>query len=116
MNKGDTVRYISMQDRNILFGTLGTVVSVDEEYEIAKVKFDGIYHDNMYEPKDVWECCLSELFFVEKAPESSEKPSDQPTLTIPLVSGIESFTGQFEDSQGNVYSVSVEKLPLMRQK
>lgn len=116
MNKGDEVRYISLQDRNIPYGTMGTVVSVDEELDMVKVQFDGIHHDNIYEPTNVWECCFSELILLKKASKSSEKPSDNLTLTIPLVEGADYLRGQFEDSEGNVYSVHVEKLPLMRKK
>lgn len=114
MNVGDIVRFSDTNDVNIPYKAIGEVKKVDD-WEV-EVEFNGIYHNNSYKQSNVWTCCIDDLSIVHKASESSENHSDNPTLTIPLVNGIESFTGQFEDSEGNVYSVSVEKLPLMRQK
>jgi hypothetical protein len=127
MNIGDIVRFNAINDFNIPYKSIGEVKSIND-WEV-EVQFNGLYHNNKNKQSDVWTCYIDNLSVEHTRPsrnfslvdvktslKSSEKPSDNPTLTIPLVKGIESFTGQFEDSEGNVYSVSVDKLPLMRQK
>lgn len=116
--EGDKVRFINEDFEYIPYGTIGEVIEVYGK--TMSVNFPG--YEN--ERSESWVVIEDELTHLRnfslvnsyELSESSENHSDNPTLTIPLVNGIESFTGQFEDSEGNVYSVAVEKLPLMRQK
>jgi hypothetical protein len=117
--EGDKVRFINEEFEYIPYGAIGEVIEVYGK--TMSVNFPG-YENERSESWVVIDEEISHLRnfgivdWCHELSESLEKPSDNPTLTIPLVNGIESFTGQFSDSEGNVYSVSVEKLPLMRQK
>lgn len=106
---GDTVFFTDEED-NIPYGSLGEVVGI--EGGGVNVKFEGVHHRNPYTEKDVWLCCETNLAKLTEAPESV---FEQSTLTIPLANGVNSLTGEFSDSNGDVYEVHVQKLPLMRQ-
>lgn len=114
MKVGDIVRFTDSNDGNIPYKSIGKVKKVDIDY--VDVEFKGIYHKNPYVQSNVWTCWRDNLQVMLEASESSEKPSDNPTLTIPLVKGIEYLRGQFKDSKGNVYNVHVDKVPLIRKK
>lgn len=98
-------------------GSIGKVVeSVGDGF--YEVKFDGISHNNSYKDKYTWTVHESELapFNRDFRLVKNDSPSfEPPTLTIPLVNGVEQLTGEFQDSQGDVYYVSVTKLNVKQQ-
>lgn len=108
MKVGDIVRFTDQNDGNIPYKAIGEVKEVDDWS--VDVEFNGIHHRNPYKQSNVWSCCIENLKVMHEAPESSEKRLHHTTLTIPLVRGIESLTGEFMDSEGNAYDVQVLKI------
>lgn len=113
---GDKIRYTEKDFEYIPFGTIGEIVEVHPQ-GFYSVYFKGVEHNNNLKDKETWTVVDEEMellrsFTIVDGPEiSSEKPLERPTLTIPIVEGVEFFRGQFEDSEGQVYSVHVEKIP-----
>ncbi len=111
-NVGDKVYFTDPEDGNIPAGSIGIIQS-PESYDCFNVKFDNIRHRNPYVDSETWLCCGTNLELVPKDP---QKPSDDLTLTIPLVEGADYLRGRFTDSRGDVYSVHVEKIQCLAQK
>ena len=107
--------YIITDDRfnPIPKGTIGVV----EEFlgdNLYEVKFEGYPHNNKYKDEFVWTFHEDELGSFEPL-RAVETHPQVPTLTIPLTKGVKELTGEFLDSEGNIYFVSLVKLELNQQ-
>lgn len=101
---GQKVRFITENDFNIPFNSHGIVLDICEYKENVKVDFGDRY----------WTVQMEELLPVRTEVESfkytTTEPSKPLTLNIPLVNGTESLTGEFQDSEGTFYYVSIARL------
>lgn len=78
---------------------------------LYEVKFEGYPHNNPYKDEFCWTMHENELGSFEPLRAVNEPlPSfDTPMLRIPIPDGTEELTGDFQDSQGTIYRVTVER-------